>query len=416
MQLSSNIPPMGQINANFVLLHAQSANIMLIIVQIAFLLLHQVRVYNLNEIAASAIFLLILKHVMDVNQALINSHLCVCEIGCILNTDDITCIKCQLPCLNFYLQQVNVVPVNIKNINICEYEPEQIFDNNQFCITYQQSCKTCEITLILIRNLILYHYNVLANPPIILIVLSYVQYVKNHVMNVIQTVLSTAQIQIKFAIPINTVFANLDIFHKGLYQFNVKIHVLQVLNLFPNICRSNLECLKLLMFMLRRVFIEGNFFVIIFVQIVMEQIILQRDTIYLLLVDVQMHLLLRYLLQSIIFQFCQEGYFINQLTQSQACNPSSKICENPLICDECFDGHYLMDQKFEPCNQNFFYCNELSEKFLTCRSNYEISYSNQCNCKVGYYQQQNKCYRCIQCLQKKILRMLSIIDCGTQFI
>ncbi|CAD8212166.1 unnamed protein product [Paramecium pentaurelia] len=65
MQLSSNIPPMGQINANFVLLHAQSANIMLIIVQIAFLLLHQVRVYNLNEIAASAIFLLILKHVSN---------------------------------------------------------------------------------------------------------------------------------------------------------------------------------------------------------------------------------------------------------------------------------------------------------------------------------------------------------------
>ncbi|CAD8096277.1 unnamed protein product [Paramecium primaurelia] len=152
MWLISNIPLMGQINTNSVLPHVQSANIMPIIVQSAYLLLHQVRVYNINEIAASAIFLLL----------------------------------------------------NAQHVQI------------------------------LIRNIYLHHHHVIANPSIILIVLSYGQNFKNHVMNVIQTVVSTANIQIKFSIPINSLFANLDIFHKGLYDFNVKIHVLQVLIKLPN--------------------------------------------------------------------------------------------------------------------------------------------------------------------------------------
>ncbi|CAD8166252.1 unnamed protein product [Paramecium pentaurelia] len=202
---------MDQINVKFVKQHAQSVKIMnmqykcecsYVYFQVdsqtcqECVILSQICVQNENH----CLFC------VDSNSIVNNSFLCLCKKCWILDTDGITCIKSQLPCLDFAITINNCVTCKDQihqQAESCQCESGWIFEDNYFCITFQQPCKTCEIInnrclTCLDTNYELYNISqFVCNSLIILIVSLHVQSFKNHVMNAILMDLSTAQIQIK---------------------------------------------------------------------------------------------------------------------------------------------------------------------------------------------------------------------------
>ncbi|CAD8178361.1 unnamed protein product [Paramecium octaurelia] len=360
---------------------------------------------------------------VDNNQAVNILYQCVCNPGWMLDTDGITCIKCQLPCLECVgtiHQCVTCQDQTHQQPDNCDCQPGWIYDINYNCIRCQQPCKTCEISTS--KCLTCLDINQEVNPTSSQCVCKSTYYSDsliscakcqepcyecdtNGCINCIDTnqtldsdkqcICKTGFVQKGYVClqcqnPCNTCIST----------------VTQCLTCVdPNQMAQNFKCLCTEGFVKK-----GDY--------CCDQHCLDCQG-----VDNCNSCIKGYFLTNIsrclkcidycnvcynqsVCQTCQEGYFINQLSQCAMCVPSCKICGDPLICDTCFDGYYLLDQKCEPCNQNCVTCNEASIKCLTCRPFYEINLNDQCVCKVGYYEEQNQCYRCEYpckaCLSKTI--------------
>ncbi|CAD8205213.1 unnamed protein product [Paramecium octaurelia] len=347
---------------------------------------------------------------LDPNSIVNSSYQCVCQLGWLLDADGVTCNQCQLPCLecvDTINKCVTCYDQTHQSPDTCVCEPGWIIDPNYNCISCQQPCKTCEISTSQCLTCLDINQEVNSSKQC---VCKSTYYADSPITcaQCQQPCYECDTIGCINCIDVNQILdSNKQCICKSGYVQSGYV-CLQCLNPCTTCINSVSQCLTCM---------DPNQIVQNFKCLCKEGFVKKGN--YCCDeycsdcqgVDSCNSCIKGYFLTNInrclqcidycdicynqsVCQTCQEGYFINQQSQCEACVPSCKVCGDPQICDVCFDGYYLLDWKCEACNQNCLTCNEVSDKCVTCRPNYEINSNNQCFCKFGYYEEQNQCYRC----------------------
>ncbi|CAD8213269.1 unnamed protein product [Paramecium pentaurelia] len=411
---------MDQINVNFVKHHAQSVKIMVIIVLIASLLLHQVRIYNTNVNAHMVIFSLILKHVK-------NAQVHVKLVNRVKITVYLVLIVIKQQIIHFF---VNVIQVGFQILMVshasnANYHVQivQIQQINVLLVMIQYINKLSLVNVSLDGYLMIitFAYLVKSHVKLVRYLLLNARHVQILIMNLItnhNVLITRAKCQEPcYECDINGYINCIDqnqildsnkqcICKSGYLQ--QEVWCLQCQNPCSTCINTVNECvtcqdqnqiIKDYKCLCKEGFVnKGDFCCdqycidcqgIDNCNNCIEGFYLSNINRCLKCID---HCDICY--NQINCEICQDGYFINESRLCEECIPSCNICGNSFSCDVCLDGYYLVNQICEQCNQNCLTCNELSEKCLTCKSNYYINSNNKCICQVGYYEQQNSCYRC----------------------
>ncbi|CAK58729.1 unnamed protein product (macronuclear) [Paramecium tetraurelia] len=301
---------------------------------------------------------------VDVNQVVNSLFECECKAGWIMDSDGITCIKCQLPCINCVDTKSKCVTCqdsSHQQPDTCQCGLGWGYDSNYFCILCQQPCQTCQISTSQCLTCVDVNQEVnsasqcvckpgyLQSGLLCLKCQSPCSTCTDTISNCLTCEDPTQIIENqcsckegfvqrgdfccdKYCIDCQGI-GNCNSCMKGFYLSTINRCIECIINC--GVCFNQVTC-----------------------------------------------------------DICQDGYFVNQLTLCEACIPYCITCTNQFNCDVCLDGYFLLDQNCEPCNNNCLTCEGLPEKCLTCRLNQEINSNNQCVCKIGYYEQQNQCHRC----------------------